>query len=166
MGLCTRDILGHFFTQQKVPVRETSADQCEVESCEVSVFALVVLLPMRSGRMNAMQFVEDLLIPKSLAIHDEYSSVQKFLNPDADRPLHVIRHGSCSSISLSLPSIPTCPGTQEKLYQKPFLSIFAEEEVFLSQWGVYALLKSVKTLEHSCCQCTHKMMVVRKINMC
>ncbi|GFX67277.1 hypothetical protein TNCV_775341 [Trichonephila clavipes] len=33
--------------------------------------------------------------------------------------------------------------------------VFAEE-VFRSQWGAYALWKSARTLEHSCCQCTHK----------
>ncbi|GFW95735.1 hypothetical protein TNCV_19661 [Trichonephila clavipes] len=69
---------------------------------------------MRSGRMNAMQFVEDLLIPSLFAIHDEYSSVLKSLNlgnRQAAACLHFMDRAAVSACSL--PSIPTCPGTQE-----------------------------------------------------
>ncbi|GFU18586.1 hypothetical protein TNCV_1805781 [Trichonephila clavipes] len=111
---------------------------------------------MRSGRMNAMQFVEDLLIP-SLAIHDEYSSVLKSLN------LGNIQAAACDQRwivqryqPVHYQVYPRVQVPRKKLYENLFSPIFAGEEVFRLQWGVYALLKSARTPEHSCCQCTHK----------
>ncbi|GFV53263.1 hypothetical protein TNCV_1644951 [Trichonephila clavipes] len=47
-------------------------------------------------------------------------------------------------------------GIIHQLIEQPGHAVFAKEEVFRSQWGAYALWKSARTLEHSCCQCTHK----------
>ncbi|GFU28293.1 hypothetical protein TNCV_99671 [Trichonephila clavipes] len=46
--------------------------------------------------------------------------------------------------------------TNAKPSQTDIMSSRTGEEVFRSQWGAYALLKSARTPEHSCCQCTHK----------
>ncbi|GFW56153.1 hypothetical protein TNCV_3853211 [Trichonephila clavipes] len=112
---------------------------------------------MRSGRMNVMQFVEDLLIPKSLAIHDEYSSVLMSLNlgnrqaAACDQTWIVQRYQPVHYQVYPRVQVP-----RKKLHQNPSFLVFAKEEVFRSQWGAYALWKSARTLEHSCCQCTHK----------